>query len=291
MKTGFIGAGRVAAAVGGYLRQNNIEVSGFYSRSIDSARAAASFAKSRPYEYIEPLVEETDAVIITTPDDVIPSIAQRLSNLNTDWGKKIVCHMSGAYSSDILSCLGDRGATVCSLHPMLSFGERSSSVEALKNTFFTLEGKGEKLNCVKQMISKLGNPLVEISPDSKTLYHLAACMVSNYLVTILDTGIQMLKRAGFSEIKARELIGPLVRKTVDNTLEEGSEKSLTGPLSRGDTMTVKKHLHKLHEDGNEEWTDVYKVLAQHTLTLARRGNRIDSRTEADIKGVIDSYGK
>ena len=43
MRIGFIGAGKVGFTLGKYFREHGIEVTGYYSRSIQSASEAAEF--------------------------------------------------------------------------------------------------------------------------------------------------------------------------------------------------------------------------------------------------------
>ena len=100
------------------------------------------------------------------------------------------------------------------------------------------------------------------------LYHCAGCVGSNYLVTLMDTTIQMLKEAGFEEKQAMDCIEPLIRKTVDNIFELGTKKALTGPISRGDMGTVKKHKDKLIEL-NKDWLDMYTVMGDMTFKMKK----------------------
>ena len=55
MKIGFIGAGRVGCALGKYLKEKGagFSLTGYYSKSIASARGAAQFTDSHCYETSE----------------------------------------------------------------------------------------------------------------------------------------------------------------------------------------------------------------------------------------------
>ncbi|MDK2810159.1 MAG: hypothetical protein PWR27_868 [Petroclostridium sp.] len=285
MKVGFIGAGKVGTAMGCYFHKKGIQIVGYYSRSFPPAQQAASWTESRVYNDLKLLASETDLIAITTPDDTITVVAMDLSEIPLPWKNKAVCHMSGVYASDILSLLEQKGATVCSLHPMLSFGDPESAVKSLESIPFTLEGKGPKLMDIKELLKRCDNTWTEISTQNKVLYHTAACMVSNYLVTLLDMGIEMLKNAGFTEEEAKKLIEPLIRKTVDNVMNIGTVKALTGPISRGDTGTIEKHIIKLQEY-YKPWLEVYKVMGIQTVELARRERRINEISATKIKEIL-----
>ena len=49
MKTGFIGAGKVGFTLGKFFAENNIQVTGYYSRRRESAKEAAAFTGTTVY--------------------------------------------------------------------------------------------------------------------------------------------------------------------------------------------------------------------------------------------------
>lgn len=275
MKVGFIGAGRVGTAMGGYLSKKGIRISGYYSRSLTSSQAAANLTESQAFSDICKLTAESDLIGITTPDDLIHDTAVILSELDIPWKTRVIFHMSGMYASDVLSLLEQKGAAVCSLHPLLSFGDPNTAIQALDYTPFTLEGRGENLDLIKNILKTCGNKWVEIPPESKVLYHASACVLSNYLVTLLDLGFKMLVEAGFTEDSAKKMAEPLIRKTLDNILNMDTKEALTGPISRGDEGTVRKHLAKL-QNCSESWLEIYKILGTQTVNLAADAEKIDN---------------
>lgn len=288
MQVGFIGAGKVGTAMGCYFCRKGIQVAGYYSRSLSSAKMAASRTGSRAYNNMEELAGSVDLIALTVPDDEIEAVGLTLAEMHLCWEQKIALHMSGVHSSDILAPLGEKGATLCSIHPMLSFGNVDASVEALPSAVFTVEGRGVKLDVVKEMIEICGNRWVEISTKDKVLYHAAACVMSNYMVTLLDAGLEMLNGVGFSPENAVKLITPLVEKTLVNVINIGAEEALTGPISRGDAGTVEKHMGKLREQ-NGKWLRLYKVLGLYTTELAKRAGKIDEMSAIKIKEVLGKY--
>ena len=289
MKVAFIGAGKVGKSLGSYWAKKGIKILGYYSRSIQSAKEAALLTESSVFNTIASLAEEADLIMITTPDDEIEKVAYDLSNILLPWDKKIVCHTSGSLSSEILSLLNNKGATIYSLHPMLSFADVNSAKRGLENTFFTVEGKGPKESDFKKLLDSCKHTYKEICTENKALYHTSACIVSNYLVTLLDTGIELLDQAGFSEETAIALIEPLIRKTLDNSIRFGTKKALTGPISRGDVGTVHTHIKKLVESGNQEWLQIYKTMGNKTVKLAESAKKINGQTAKKLYEELGKY--
>ncbi|HAQ0789074.1 TPA: Gfo/Idh/MocA family oxidoreductase, partial [Enterococcus faecium] len=101
MNVGFIGAGKVGCSFGKYFQEHKIQVTGFYSKSEDSSLAASNFTSSKQYLNLRELVDENDTIFITTPDGQIQEVWQEIKNYQIK--NKLICHCSGAISSDIFS--------------------------------------------------------------------------------------------------------------------------------------------------------------------------------------------
>ncbi|GBF10598.1 Rossmann-like and DUF2520 domain-containing protein [Tepidibacillus sp. HK-1] len=290
MKIGFIGAGKVGTSLGEYWYRKGFQVVGYYTRTYQHAVKAASKSKSMAYQELEALVKDSDLIAISVNDDQIASISEKLASLPIVWENKIVFHLSGLHTSNLLSSLWDHGATVCSLHPMLSFSDPEKAVIDLQSVLFTIEGRGKKLGELKSLLDQCGNSWMEIRTDVKALYHTAATILSNYLVTLVDIGVQMLTTAGFKQNQTKDLIEPLVKKTIDRVIDLGTEKALTGPISRGDMCTLEKHLEVLGEV-DQTWLDLYQQMGFLTIDLAKRGRRITSDSAEKMKEVLISNEK
>ena len=53
MRAGFIGAGKVGFSLGKYLKENGVEITGYFSKSPESAKSAADFTNTKLYKSIE----------------------------------------------------------------------------------------------------------------------------------------------------------------------------------------------------------------------------------------------
>src|SRR5262249_7031420 len=73
-----------------------------------------------------------------------------------------------------------------------------------------------------------------VADADRDIYHAAASMASNYLVTIEGAAERLGALAGVD----RELFVPLVRAAVENWARLSATGALTGPISRGDAATA-----------------------------------------------------
>ena len=269
MNIGIIGAGKVGVSVGRYLKDNNIQIAGFYDIDCENAAFAEKFTQTDCFSDLEKLVKLSDTLFITTPDTVIGSVWDCIIKNNMSVQNKIVCHFSGALSSDVFTDSQSTGASVCSIHPMLAFSDKLTSYRIPANTFFALEGDETAVSAVKSLFESLGNTVCHIDKSKKSLYHTAASVLSNELVAVLDLGYSLLEECGFSRNKAVRATQNLVSGNVKSVLENGCVNALTGPVERNDLQTVKKHVESLKGEDRQ----IYILLAKRLVNLAKAKNK------------------
>ena len=59
---------------------------------------------------------------------------------------------------------------------------------------------------------------------------------------------------------------PLILSTLSNMQHSGVESALTGPVSRGDTTTIEKHLQEL-ANNFPQYAELYRVLGRIALSF------------------------
>lgn len=268
MKIVFVGAGKVGTVFGWYLKSKGLNVLGYYSRTLQSAKQGAFETDSRVLS-LEDVVNLGEIIFITTSDNSIGEVCQQIAKEYGFKGGQTVVHMSGGLGSDILRPAKEQGANIFSLHPMQAFANIEKAKEEIKNTFFTFEGDGDEKQIIK-LLEKIGNPYTKIDCNSKSLYHAAACISSNYLVTLTNIAVEILENIGFKDKEPLKVLLPLMRGTIENIEKLGVKEALTGPIVRGDYNTVRKHIESLEE--LEDIGKIYKLLGKETVKLAQKRN-------------------
>ncbi|MBC2580730.1 Rossmann-like and DUF2520 domain-containing protein [Clostridium sp. DJ247] len=266
MKIGFIGAGKVGFSLGKYFVLNNIDVIGYYSKSYKSALDAASFTNTEVYTCLEKLVNHSDTIFITTPDDEISCIWQNIQRFNIK--DKIICHVSGSLSSKIFSNINQSGAFGYSIHPMFPFSDKYTTYKNLKKAYFSIEGCEEYLNRIKGFIEGLGNKVIVRDGDKTELYHLANVTVSNLVLSLISLGCTYLQKCNVSYEDSIKALLPLIENNIENIKNSGVIHAITGPVERCDVKTIKKHMEVIPE----EHILLYKVLSQNLLELSKQKN-------------------
>lgn len=262
MRIGIIGAGRVGTSLGKYFREKGDAPVGFYDKNPVAAKEAAEFVQTAVFQTLSQLVRESDILFITTPDAWILPVWEELKTLSLE--NQIICHCSGALSSDSFSGREHMNVSCCSVHPMLPFSNRFSSYEQLNHAFFTVEGQPRAVEKITALLTSFGNEVCQIDAAKKPKYHAAASILSNQVIAVLDLGYSLLEECGFSREDAIRATASLVKRNVENVIEEGCAGALTGPVERGDIQTVKKHLDCLSDTDRT----LYRLLGNRLLSIA-----------------------
>ena len=96
-------------------------------------------------------------LLITTPDDVINSVAERLASLQKVMtAERTVLHTSGALSSQELRSLVALGFHTGSLHPLVSVSDPTSGSRNFHGAFFCLEGDPVAVRIARRLVRELG---------------------------------------------------------------------------------------------------------------------------------------
>ncbi|MGQ9655318.1 MAG: Rossmann-like and DUF2520 domain-containing protein [Thermodesulfobacteriota bacterium] len=271
MDIGFIGAGTVGTALAVRLREKGYRVRAATSRTRASAeRLCAMVDGCRLCATAQEVADAADLVFITTPDSVIPEIGAKVL-----WrhGQGVV-HCSGADSLDILAPATTRRAVPGGFHPLQTFASISQALENLPGSTFAIEAEGPLSETLKEMAIALEGRWICLGPREKVLYHTAAVLASNYMVTLVKLAADLWEVLGLSPGQAIQALLPLLKGTLRNLEEMGIPDCLTGPIARGDVETISKHLTELRARA-PQLVRVYEELALHTVPIALAKGRID----------------
>ena len=269
MKTGIIGAGRVGCSLGKYFRSKNADLVGYYDTNAAAAKEAAAFTQTAGFNQVQQLVRESDILFITTPDSLLVPVWEEIKGMSHR--NQIICHCSGALSSDSFSGAKEAGVSCCSVHPMLPFSNKFSSYEQLNKAFFTVEGQDAAVEAISGLFSSIGNEVCRIDGAKKAKYHAAASILSNQVIAVLDMGYTLLEDCGFTRDEAVRATGQLVMRNIENVLEAGCDGALTGPIERNDIETVKKHIACMQNDDSDD-VSLYKMLGTKLAKIAEKKN-------------------
>jgi predicted short-subunit dehydrogenase-like oxidoreductase (DUF2520 family) len=238
-RLGVVGAGRLGTALSAALREAGLEVEGPAGRGEVPRRC--------------------DAIVLCVPDGEIPAAATTVAG-----AAPLVGHTSGA---TFLSALEPAGGERFGLHPLQTFPP-GSGPEAFGGAGCAVAGSTpQALAFAGDLARRLGMTPFEIDDEGRAAYHAAASAASNFVVTLQAAAERMAAGAGLEPEQARQLLVPLLRRTIDNIAELGPEDALTGPIARGDEATVAAQRRAVAQTA-PELLDLFDALVRHTRALA-----------------------
>jgi predicted short-subunit dehydrogenase-like oxidoreductase (DUF2520 family) len=167
--------------------------------------------------------EHASIVLLCVPDREIGAASARLS---TD---AVVGHVS---ASAPLSLLVPHPRFV--MHPLLSIS--SADAQFSGATCAVAGNTPATLGIAIALAERLGMRPRVIDEDKRATYHAAASAASNYVTTTLGMAERLAQAAGLE----RDALTPLVRSAVEQWAARGAAAALTGPVTRGDEVTVSR---------------------------------------------------
>lgn len=261
-----VGAGHVGRVLGRlFAASGSYQVQDVLTRSYASASDAIAFIGAGTALADMASLRRADVWMLAVGDDQIAPVCAQLAAAGLLQGA-LVFHCSGAKSSTELTAAG---ALVASVHPVRSFADPAAVAQDFAGTFCGVEGDAAALAQLAPALTAIGARMVVIDAAAKTVYHAAAVFASNYLVTVVDAALRAYQAAGIPADVALQLARPLAAETLNNVFRLGPEAALSGPIARGDLLTVARQQQAI--DGWHPPTGaLYAALADATTALALR---------------------
>ena len=215
-----IGTGRAGSAIAARLRERGLRVTDGRSPAADA-----------------------ELIVLCVPDSAIAEVAANLV------GRPGIAHVSGATR---LAALGPHERRF-SVHPLQTL-TRERGPEQLDGAWGAISAEtDDAMARARWLAETLGLRPFEVADADRTLYHAAAVIGGNFLVTLHDVAARLLAEVGAPEAA----IVPLMTRTIENGFD------LTGPIARGDWTTVDAHLAAL-EQRDPDLVPLYRALAEAT---------------------------
>ena len=274
------------------LRSTGHAVVGVSATSQDSRDRADALLPGVPVLEVPDVVERSELVLLTVPDDVLGDLVTGLARLDAFQPGQLLVHTAGRYGVDILAPARTRGAIPLAIHPAMTFTGTSVDLGRLVGAPFAVTADAPVLPIAQALVVEIGGEPVVLAESARGLYHAALAHGANHLVTLTSQAVRVLEAAGIADGGA--LLTPLLTAALDGALR-GGETNLTGPIVRGDAGTVAEHVAVLAAlaSTHPELADVppsYHALARATVQRALAGMRIDETQAAALLDVLQAPG-
>ncbi|MBN1631240.1 MAG: DUF2520 domain-containing protein [Thermoleophilia bacterium] len=299
-----IGAGRLGASLALALRGRGARLLGYTAQSdAGRARAAGWLGGQAAATLAELVSTQPDLYVAAVPDQALPHVAEDLAvamagarsmeTVDHHFGgvfPPYVAHTSGATSVEVLRPCEEAGAATFVFHPLQTFSDPTTGTNRFAGAAVAITPADPS---PESSVLAFGSALARaldarpfFLPDEKRgLYHAAASLACNYLVTLEHHAEHLFVEAGLPKDEALSFFLPLVRTTLENIASQGTIRALTGPLSRGDVVTIASHLEALAADARH-LLPLYRALGLATLDLVRAREEVPPQAMAELERLL-----
>jgi predicted short-subunit dehydrogenase-like oxidoreductase (DUF2520 family) len=178
----------------------------------------------------------SDLVLLCVPDRAIEAVAALLPP--GPWR----AHCSGATGLDALG----PGPRAFSVHPLMTF-RSDGDPRQLDGVHAAISARDETATeAARAFAHDLGLIPFVLDDAARPLYHCAAAMAGSVTTAAFLAAVRAMGHAGLEPARAARVLAPLAAQAIANAAALPDASSLTGPVARGDAVTVERHLAALH---------------------------------------------
>lgn len=256
--------------------------------SSDVARASAAAASVGPTAIAVGLTDvpaRASHLIFATSDSRIEAAATALADAGMDSG--VALHTSGALGPSVLAPLAKAGVSCGVFHPLQTVAASAPPRDDLfRGITIGIGGVPRALAWARELAALLGARTVVVEAGQFAAYHAGAVLASNAVVGLIDAAVRLLGSAGVGRDVALRALEPLVRTAVDNALTLGPRDALSGPVARGDVVTVTRHLQATGELADVD--AVYRAASRYLVELASERHLTEQAAQA-LRAILDTH--
>jgi len=246
MKIVLIGSGNVATQCGAALQGTGNNIVQVFSRRKENAELLATKLNCEAIESASELDRNADLYLIMVSDDQISIVADQLGKLDG-----IVAHTSGSIDRKVLEN--------CSDHTGVFWTPQTFSKErepALTDAPFCIEASDDTtLKALMDLAGQISSDVRAVDGTQRKAIHLAAVIGANFSNHMYTLAAELLNKNGMG----LEVLGPLLKETLQKALDIGPETGQTGPARRGDKKVIAEHMEFLSDD--QKLKEIYEELS------------------------------
>jgi predicted short-subunit dehydrogenase-like oxidoreductase (DUF2520 family) len=242
LTVGVVGVGRVGAVLGAALQRAGHRVVAAAAVSDESLARVDALLPGTPVVPPQQVLARCELALLTVPDDVLPGLVEGLVAAGAVRPGQLLVHTSGRHGVAVLESATRCGALPLAVHPAMTFTGRSEDLTRLSGACFGVTAPEPLRPIADALVLEMGGDPQWVAEEHRVLYHAALVGGANFLATLVNQSVDLLRRSGVAE--PERMLAPLLGAALDNALRSG-DSAMTGPVVRGDAGTVEAHLREL----------------------------------------------
>jgi predicted short-subunit dehydrogenase-like oxidoreductase (DUF2520 family) len=138
-------------------------------------------------------------------------------------------------------------------------------------------------------LASVSGQRLTVDPEYWQLYHAAAAIAGNYQCTLADVALELLEHAGVPRETALPAFASFLRATTESILAIGPVKALPGPISRGDSGTIRSHVAALQAAGSPATNALYAAVGLRTVEVALKKGTLSESAAAELRVILNKF--
>ena len=162
---------------------------------------------------------DADLIVLAIPGDEIAQTVEGYAKSGIWKPGQLVAHTSPDFGYGVLEPAAKAGAIPLAIHPAMRFTGTSIDLPRLRDSRIAVSAPKIALPIAQALAIELGGEPVVIPEEARAAYAESFSVASDFSAMVVSQAIGLLEDAGVEN--AREIIGPVVRSSVDRALADG----------------------------------------------------------------------
>jgi predicted short-subunit dehydrogenase-like oxidoreductase (DUF2520 family) len=162
---------------------------------------------------------DADLVILAIPGEELKATVEGYAKAGIWRAGQLVAHTSPEFGYDVLEPASKAGAIPLAIHPAMRFTGTSIDLPRLRDARIAVSAPKIALPIAQALAIEIGGEPVIIPEEARAAYAESFSVASDFSAMVVSQAIGLLEAAGVEN--ARDIIGPVVKSSVDRALAEG----------------------------------------------------------------------
>ncbi|MFL5574543.1 MAG: DUF2520 domain-containing protein [Gemmatimonadaceae bacterium] len=261
-----LGAGRAGKGLARALRASGVELAGLHGRRAEPGGGDGALPVSAGA--LPPSLADAGVVLVAVQDAALDAAIAELLAARLAPGA-VLLQASGSAEPAAFAGARAAGHPTGTFHPLVPLADPSRAPALLRGAWVGVDGAPAAVEAARRLAAALGASVLEIPAGEKARYHAAAVFASNFPTVLAAIAARLMREAGVAATDGRDAVRALLAAAAANVASGDPLAALTGPVVRGDAVTVRRHLHALAAD--EDARAVYLALSRAALGMIGEG--------------------
>lgn len=161
---------------------------------------------------------DADLLVLAIPSEELKATVDGYATAGIFSSGQLVAHTSPDFGYEVLQSAAKAGAIPLAIHPAMRFTGTSVDLPRLRDSRIAVAAPNIALPIAQALAIEIGGEPVVIPEEARAAYAESFSVATSFSAMVVNQAIGLLEDAGIEN--ARDIIGPVVRSSVDRALAD-----------------------------------------------------------------------